>query len=76
MYESQRSSMQREIDDLRAANHSMGEELKQKENKAKEAAAGEGVEKTPWEESVKALEEEFWAQIGTNKEGAEPVQLE
>jgi len=51
-------------------------ELKQKENKAKEAAAGEGVEKTPWEESVKALEEEFWAQIGTNKEGAEPVQLE
>ena len=35
-------------------------ELKQKESKAREAAASDGAEKTPWEETVKAIEEEYW----------------
>ena len=51
-------------------------ELKQKENKAREAAASEAVEKTPWEETVKTIEESFWAQIGV-KDGeggdAQPI---
>ena len=45
--------------------------LKQKENKAREAAAGEAAEKTPWEESVKGIEHQFFSMIGVNKEGGD-----
>jgi len=47
-------------------------ELKQKENKAREAAAaGEGGDKVPWEETVKTIEESFWSMIGNGKADGE-----
>ena len=51
-------------------------ELKQKENKAREAAAQESAagEKTPWEETVKTIEEEFWATIGKDS-GPPPAEV-
>merc|ERR1719440_1045157 len=44
-------------------------ELRAKEKRASEMAAAGQEEKTPWEESVKAIEDEFWAKVG-NKEDA------
>ena len=51
-------------------------ELKQKENKAREAAAQESAagEKAPWEETVKTIEEEFWATIGKDS-GPPPAEV-
>jgi len=47
-------------------------ELRQKEKRAQEVAAqGDGsAGQTPWEETVKKIEEDFWAQVG-GKESAE-----
>jgi len=39
-------------------------ELRQKEKRAAESTAGETVEKTPWEETAKTIEEKFWEMIG------------
>jgi dynein intermediate chain 2 len=44
-------------------------ELRQKEKRASEQAAGDQTEKAPWEETVKGIEEKFWEAIG-GKEAA------
>ena len=48
-------------------------ELRQKEKKVAEAASGDQGEKTPWEESVKVIEEQFWSMVG-GKDAAEEAQ--
>jgi len=44
-------------------------ELRAKEKRAAELSAGEPTEKTPWEESVKGIEEKFWEMIGGKEAG-------
>jgi len=48
-------------------------ELRAKEKRASELAASDPVEKTPWEENVKAIEEKFWEMIGSKDGGDEAV---
>lgn len=38
-------------------------ELRQKEKRQSEMAASDPVDKTPWEEQVKSIEEKFWETI-------------
>ena len=47
-------------------------EIRAKEKKAAEAAAGggDGEGKTPWEDMVKGIEEKFWEQVGGKDDGA------
>ena len=54
-----------------------GKELRQKEKKAQEAAAQDAnPEKTPWDETVKSIEEKFWETIGgpDAAAGATPIE--
>jgi hypothetical protein len=45
-------------------------ELRAKEKRAAEAATAETVDKTPWEETVKGIEEQFWETIGGKEDEA------
>ena len=38
-------------------------ELRQKEKRQTEMAAGDPVDKVPWEEQVKQIEEKFWESV-------------
>ena len=42
-------------------------ELRAKEKRAQEAANTTAVEKTPWEDSVKEIEDKFWAAVGIDR---------
>lgn len=55
-------------------------ELRQKEKRASELAAqgDSSADKTPWEETVKSIEEQFWTAVGGKEttEGGDAVDAE
>ena len=52
------------------ASQARAKELKAKAKRAEEASSAGAAEATPWEETVKGIEEKFWESVGGKAEDA------